>query len=182
MSTLTAQKIAIVLEIFSFFFVTLDLYGEARLNKLDKSIKSFIDRIKQIPIGEILFNFVSSPFLNVGRVLTGSGTFSDGCSGHIQFLILILYLAFINSLIHIDTGSDIVDLFLLLLIGGLIVPIFLLIVSLTIAIFALVIEVPFKILISFSRFLLFRLNLNGSLVVIGTFTFVMSKLLSLIYL
>lgn len=179
MSTLNAQKIAIVLEIFSFFFVTLDLYGEERLNALDKSVKALVDRIRQIPVGDKVYNTGSRPFLQVGQVMTQGANFSDGCSGHVQFFIFVLYLIYIDSLFQVDTGSEIVDWFILIMLGTAAIPLVLLVVLIIIIALALLIQLPFSILINFSRFLLFRLNLNGSLVLIGTLTFIASKLISL---
>jgi hypothetical protein len=181
MSPMTAQRVAIMLEMVSFFFVTLDLYGEARLEKLDKTIKIYIDRIRQIPIAEILFRYLSAPFFQIGQILTNRSSFSYGPRGYIQYGILLLYLALINSIFKINTGSNIVDLFLLLLVAGIFVPFFLLTVSIVLVLVVFVIELPFDILMNFSRFLLYRLNLNGSLVVIGTIMFVISKFVSLLY-
>lgn len=50
---MTADKLSILLEVFSFFFVTLDLFGKERLNNIYGRITDYLKYLQEFQYGEV---------------------------------------------------------------------------------------------------------------------------------
>lgn len=163
------EKMAIILEIISFFLVTIDLFGRSRIEKLQGRFESFLSSFKDKELKEVFYKFLSlgkdNDFLNpigltfiIMLIVCGYAVYSLTSDWTNLWLLIPIVMIFFAA---------IVATFLLIGLGSLIVRLLEVIID---GIFHL-------ILLLFNK-----LKLEGAMLIIGACIFLISKIISLIYI
>ena len=190
MSTSNAKILMTLLEIISYFSVTLDLYGQKRLEQLDDRLRQFLKKIKEVSLTKFLtkvfdtvFEVVTGPFRRIiAGVMSSNIQYSKGLRGYFEFLALLAMITIGYSILGKVTGIFLVDFFFAYFIGLIVSVLAILGFGMLLAVLFFIVEYVVDSILRFLLFLFVKLNLSGILLAVGTILFLASKYVSLRYL
>ena len=173
-------RISIILEVISFFFVTIDLYGTERILSTEKRFRQTFERARNDDSAIKTVSKYAVPairtFQNAGNDLLGK-KYANRIGGTLSTLMIIIGLILVYDWYPELNNAGILGFFL-----AMFVAIFL--ILLIIAVLLFFSTIIFYILqgsLIIAHTLLIRLHLSGILVTIGTVFFLASKIITFIY-
>jgi hypothetical protein len=183
-----ANRIAILLEIISYFFVTLDLYGQDRLVRTEERFRQIFERIRRRDLIARAIDVVATPIISVfqmaGRFILQGEQWS-GCAGEVGGWIGVLAMM-VGVGIAYQIFPSLRDLGFLgfglaVFCAMLIVPFGLAFIILLMYIVFLLIFLLLQGILVVAHTLLIRWHLSGILVFVGTVLFLIGRILLLVY-
>ncbi|MCC7244439.1 MAG: hypothetical protein IT269_02070 [Saprospiraceae bacterium] len=169
---MSAEKWSAVLEILSFFLVTIDLFGEKRLIELQKRINKLADRFKKLKMTKtVSLWFFSEMFdeeTSVRKPITFSGIVARFLLGFFYYLLgVFLYKVYLNEYQIWWFWSVLLAIFS--------VGIFQLAVGLIVSVIVRVFEFLIDSFLSGIIYLTSKFELQGLMLVTGAILFMVSK-------
>ena len=184
MSILDINRISIILEVISFFFVTLDLYGTERLVAAEKRFREIFEHARKEESALKTVSKYAVPvirtFQNAGNDLLGK-KYANQIGGTISTLMIIIGLILVYDWYPELNNAGILGFFFAVFLAMFVAIFMILLIIITLLIFSSIIFYILEGSLIIAHLLLIRLHLSGILVTIGTVFFLASKIITFIY-